>query len=1434
MNLTKRTAANFIRVLSMIVVSVLVSTLAISIAPASTAAAAPAPQWITAWGTAPTDGDSLGGCNSCTIRNTTKLTLAGSRVRVTLSNRFGTEPLTVGHTTVSRPAGVGFASAVAGSVRDVTFGGSSSVTIPVGGYKTSDPVDYDVVAGSSLHVTTFTPGSVPRFTRHMDAHHKTFRAAGSDLAATTTGSSFTADNNSNYIVTGVDVDNAQAQGAIVTFGDSITDGSGTDFGADNRWGDLLAKRLSALQPDKQLSVVNSGISANRLLLDGYAPNAGIKGLDRFNDDVLSRSGVKAVVLFIGINDIQQSPSQTNPNAITAGLKDVAQRAKANNIRVIGATITPWRGWGTYNDEREATRVAVNNWIRTTALEQGIYDSVVDFDSVTRNSLDTSRLLPAYDSGDKLHPSPLGYSAMANSIDLSKFTGTDPYQAGSWAGAWGAAPAIGGGTFGDCNDCTIRNVVRLSASGSAAQVVLSNVFGTETLRVQNTTVSLPVVPGSAAAQPNSMTSVTFAGSSSVDIPAGQQVTSDPIAIAVEAGTDLHVSTFTPGKRTFDRHVEAAHTTYRSSGAGDKSADTSANAFSSGSETSTYLVTRVDVRNDNLKGTVVAFGDSITDGAGSTVNANNRWPDLLAERIGKLPQGDRFGVVNSGIGGNRILRDNDSGQIGGPSAMARFQRDVLNVPGVKTVILMEGINDIQWTGETNPDRIAAGMRVLVSAAKARGIRVVGATMTPWSGAPGYTAEREVVRQAVNEWIRSSSIFDAVLDFDRATQNPQNTAAFLPSFNSGDGIHPGPAGYAAMAKSIDLGALGLYPSLGKVQFSDGISPASGGAVTMKAKFTPAANGSAGVTLQTPTAWTLDKPAKQELTGLVAGVPVEVSWRAKVPVSAGSAAQIVVTADVGGRETSQAKTFSIEPRPLAGSVNISDRPLKSVQVGWGVLHRDEDMNGGPIDIAGTVYPKGFVANANAELAFDLSGSSCTSFSTVVGVDPNSNGPAEGSVTFEFLTDGNMVRKVGSNSDPIRATSPATNVTIDVTGVSTLVLRATDAGNGAASDHAAWGQPTLQCGPANLPVPVATISAGDDQVTPSGWNLSPLTVSVKGSGGSGDLATEYRVGTGAWRSADSAFSVEDGVSTIAARVTDRWGTQSVDVQRVFKIDSAAPVVSADFNKTQRQLTITGTDAVSGVKGIEYRRADQGTWTAYSQPIATGDRAESFYFRASDVAGNVSSENSIFVPAVQPTNPNPSDTRPESKVGAKLTGVATWGQSGVIDVDVRSSKKVTSGTVTLEQGGVNIGRAAVSDGKARIYLPADLKVGKQTITAKFSGNDSVRPSSGVVYFTVVKAASGLKVAVKGKSAKATRKKGSVAVTVNVKSPQGVKVAGKAKVVIKRGKKVIAKKTITVSTRKKVTSFKSAKLKRGKYKVSVTFLGSPTVKSTTQSKSLKLR
>jgi lysophospholipase L1-like esterase len=415
------------RILRTVVVTAAMIAATLVPSPASAAPVA----WSTTWGTAPAAAVSgvTSGYAGFTIRNVVHSTIGGNRVRIHLSNRFGTAPVLMGRVTVAVSAHTGGradgtidrsdGSARPGSVRDVRFAGRGSVTIPAGADLVSDPVSLTVAADRDLLVTTWTPQPSGTVTYHGAAMQDSFYTDDRvDHSGDESAAAFGKVTRVWHYVKGVDV--SGGPGTVIALGDSITDGVTSTWGANRRWTDYLARRLANQSRVPAYGIANAGISGNRILLDDGAPNwtiyrgAGRSALTRLGGDVLDRAGARTVIIFEGINDIQQTPHQTDPEQIIAGMAQLATQARERGLRVIGATIMPWEGWGPYSPELEAVREAVNTWIRTG----GAFDAVADFDVATRDPANPHRLLPAYDSGDHLHPNDAGDKAMADAVRLS--------------------------------------------------------------------------------------------------------------------------------------------------------------------------------------------------------------------------------------------------------------------------------------------------------------------------------------------------------------------------------------------------------------------------------------------------------------------------------------------------------------------------------------------------------------------------------------------------------------------------------------------------------------------------------------------------------------------------------------------------------------------------------------------------------------------------------------------------------------------------------------------------------------------------------------------------------------------------------------------------------------------------------------------------------
>ncbi|MEU6418102.1 SGNH/GDSL hydrolase family protein [Streptomyces spiralis] len=391
-------------------------------APSSATSGAAAGQWATAWAGSPVQGitstatcPSAEGLTDRTVRNVVTTGAAGNRIRVRLSNSFGTSELHVGHATVARQ-GTG-ASLQPGTLRELTFSGKKSVDVPAGAQLLSDPVNLSVQELAHLSVSVYVPSSTGPVTNHRLGMQHSFMSGAGDHADSGDGSGYPTSITCMMLVDGVDVvRNRDADGTVVTLGDSITDGAASTLNADHRWPDYLVRRLSAL-PGSVPAVANAAISGNEVLVDRVPVYFGISALRRLDRDVLAQSGVKSVILLEGINDI--GAAGASATSLISGYQEIIDRAHARGLRIYGGTLTPFMGsnprfggdYGSAYGERQ--RLAVNQWIRTS----GAFDGVIDFDKAVRDPADPSYMLPAYDSGDHLHPGDLGYKVMADAIDL---------------------------------------------------------------------------------------------------------------------------------------------------------------------------------------------------------------------------------------------------------------------------------------------------------------------------------------------------------------------------------------------------------------------------------------------------------------------------------------------------------------------------------------------------------------------------------------------------------------------------------------------------------------------------------------------------------------------------------------------------------------------------------------------------------------------------------------------------------------------------------------------------------------------------------------------------------------------------------------------------------------------------------------------------------
>ncbi len=382
-------------------------------------------------------------------------------------------------------------------------------------------------------------------------------------------------------------------------------------------------------------------------------------------------------------------------------------------------------------------------------------------------------------------------------------------ASTWIASWGTPQQIPEPQNAlppdDLRDATVRQIVHLSTGGSMLRVHISNAFGTEALHFTSVHIARPLAPDSSSIDPATDHALAFNGAADISIPPGAEYISDPIAFTAAPLSDIAVSfhldappsreTGHPGSRSTSYYVHGDFVS-------------AATLTSPGKVDHWYQLSAIDVQAAPGSASVVALGDSITDGHGATTNGNDRWTDALARRLQQSPATRNIGVSNQGIGGNHLLTDGL-----GPNVLARFDRDVLATAGVRWLIVFEGVNDLgalARSGEATPaehtalvQRIIGAYQQVIARAHAHGIEVIGATITPYVGSDYYhpAAANEADREAVNTWIRASGHFDAVVDFDQVVRDPAQPDRLLPAFDCGDHLHPSPAGYKAMGEAIPL---------------------------------------------------------------------------------------------------------------------------------------------------------------------------------------------------------------------------------------------------------------------------------------------------------------------------------------------------------------------------------------------------------------------------------------------------------------------------------------------------------------------------------------------------------------------------------------------------------------------------------------------------------
>jgi lysophospholipase L1-like esterase len=388
----------------------------------------------------------------------------------------------------------------------------------------------------------------------------------------------------------------------------------------------------------------------------------------------------------------------------------------------------------------------------------------------------------------------------------------------WVATWAASPSPASPDpvqmrrrKMEFNNQTVREIVHITLGGEQFRVRLSNVFGAQALAIG--AAHLAIRDKGPAIAAGSDRTLTFGGRPAVSIPPGALVLSDPVDLKAPASADLAVSLYLAAGPTIagTLHYSAQQTSYLGSG------DTCAALQMPDDSTvaSWPFLTGVDVMAPKAAATIVTFGDSITDGSRSTADTNRRWPNILANRL-LAERKSHLAVVNAGIGGNRILHDGAgaNGPQYGPSALARFERDVLAQPGVQYVIVLEGVNDIGHPGGAAPmsedvsaEDMIAGLRQLIERAHERGLKIFGGTIMPFTVMPltAASSPKEDKRQSVNRWLRGRNDFDGVIDFDKTVRDPAQPVQFLAAYDSGDHLHPNDAGHKAMGDAVDLS---LFP--------------------------------------------------------------------------------------------------------------------------------------------------------------------------------------------------------------------------------------------------------------------------------------------------------------------------------------------------------------------------------------------------------------------------------------------------------------------------------------------------------------------------------------------------------------------------------------------------------------------------------------------------
>jgi lysophospholipase L1-like esterase len=408
-----------------------------------------------------------------------------------------------------------------------------------------------------------------------------------------------------------------------------------------------------------------------------------------------------------------------------------------------------------------------------------------------------QIQPKPERGEKVKKRLLRLSSVAVLLIASAALNAEQPE---WVGTWASSPMqVQVDAMKDLVGATLREIVHVSAGGEKVRIRFTNEFGTDSLAI--TDAHIAISAGGGKIKGGTDRKLTFGGESSVHIAPGAALYSDPVDLAVLPLSDVAISFFLPDQfmRAGTQHALGLQTNYVAQG------DVSGEAKLSDSKklNSWYFVSGVEVPAQKNSRAIVTLGDSITDGARSTPDTNRRWPDVLAERLQNSKAFQDVSVLNEGISGNRVLNEG-----AGPSALSRLDRDVLAQEGVKYLIVLESINDIGRIARPHKpeEDITAGqlenvLSQIAATAHGHGIKVYGATLTPYIGA-GYASEKgEQIRNAVNNWIRTSGVFDAVIDFEKITGDGAKPPKFNPAFDAGDHLHPSDAGYKAMGEAIDL---------------------------------------------------------------------------------------------------------------------------------------------------------------------------------------------------------------------------------------------------------------------------------------------------------------------------------------------------------------------------------------------------------------------------------------------------------------------------------------------------------------------------------------------------------------------------------------------------------------------------------------------------------